>query len=237
VAINSFINAQFEMKNLNLNKKKCHQIHIGKPNANCPTLKSHQDNIIKVNQDKYLGDVISSDGKNDVNVKNKISSGLGAISNILNILREVSLGEFYFKIAFLLRQTMFISTILLNSEAWLNLTLKNIEDLEKIDHILMQRIFEAPTTTPIKLLYLESGCYPLRFYIKARRVMYLYYLLNRKENELVLKILKAQISDPTNNDWYSTVQVDLKDLGLDYLDLEEIKVMKKVTFKKMVKER
>ena len=102
---------------------------------------------------------------------------MGAISNILNILREVSLGQFYFKIAFLLRESIFISTILLNSEAWVNVTPKNIEELEKIDHILMRRIFEAPVTTPIKLLYLESGCYPLRFYIKIRRVMYLHYLL------------------------------------------------------------
>ena len=52
---------------------------------------------------------------------------------------------------------MFLSTVLLNSETWVNLTMKNIEDLEMIDHILMKRIFEAPVTTPIKALYLESG--------------------------------------------------------------------------------
>ena len=121
------------------------------------------------------------------NIRSKISNGMGAISNILNILREVSLGEFYFEIALLLRQTIFLSTVLLNSEAWINLTAKNIEDLEKIDQILMKRIFEAPTTTPIKALYLESGSYPLRFHIKTRRVMFLHYLLNRGSNEIINK--------------------------------------------------
>ena len=131
VETNSYINSQFEMKNLNLNKDKCHQIHIGKPNDNCPTLKAHNSEIKKVNQDKYLGDVISSNANNDENIRSKISNGMGAISNILNIIREVSLGEFYFQIALLLRQTVFLSTILLNSEAWVNLTQKNIEELEK----------------------------------------------------------------------------------------------------------
>ena len=162
---------------------------------------------------------------------------MGAISNILNILREVSLGEFYFEIAFLLRQTIFLSTVLLNSEAWINLPAKNIEDLEKNDQILMKRIFEAPVTTPIKTLYLESGSYPLRFHIKTRRVMFLHYLLNRGSNEMINKILWAQVKDPTKNDWYSTVKNDLTELGLNYLDLTDIKNMKRDAFKKLVKER
>ena len=132
VETNAYINTQFEMKNLHLNEDKCHQIHIGKQNENCPSLKVHDSEMKKVDQDKYLGDIISNKFNNDENIKSKISNGMGAISNILNILREVSLGEFYFKIAFLLRQTIFLSTILLNSEAWVNITQKNIEELEKL---------------------------------------------------------------------------------------------------------
>ena len=132
VETNAYINTQFEMKNLHLNEDKCHQIHIGKQNENCPSLKVHDSEMKKVDQDKYLGDIISNKFNNDENIKSKISNGMGAISNILNILREVSLGEFYFKIAFLLRQTIFLSTILLNSEPWVNITQKNIEELEKL---------------------------------------------------------------------------------------------------------
>ena len=80
---------------------------------NCPQLHAHKSNILKVKQDKYLGDVISFDGKNDHNIKKKVSASLGAISNIINIMREICLGKFYFKTAFLLRQTIFLSTVLL----------------------------------------------------------------------------------------------------------------------------
>ena len=41
VETNAFLNAQIELKNLNLNKAKCHQIHIGKVNQYCPDLKAH----------------------------------------------------------------------------------------------------------------------------------------------------------------------------------------------------
>ena len=158
---------------------------VGNQKMNCPQLHAHKSNILKVKQDKYLGDVISFDGKNDHNIKKKVSASLGAISNIINIMREICLGKFYFKTAFLLRQTIFLSTVLLNAETWINLSKNNIEELEKIDRILIKRILEAPASTSTKSLYLESGCIPIRFLIKARRIMFLHYLLNRDKSELI----------------------------------------------------
>ena len=67
--------------------------------------------------------------------------------------------------------------------------------------------------------------------------MYLHYLLSRDKNELVSKILYAQINDKTKNDWYSTVQCDLKELGMNYLELDDIKNMKKESFKKLLQEK
>ena len=65
----AFINAKIEIKNLTLNHAKCHVIHIRKVNNRCPNLKTHKENIIKVKTDKYLGDVVSADGKNEENIK------------------------------------------------------------------------------------------------------------------------------------------------------------------------
>ena len=162
---------------------------------------------------------------------------MGVISNILNIMREISLGDHYFSIGILLRQTMFLSVILLNAETWINLTEANIEELEKIDRILIKLIFEAPSTTPTKLLYLESGCIPIRFLIKAKRLMFLHYLLNRDENEMIAKVLNAQKEEPIKNDWYSKVLEDLEDFGLNYLDTEDIKSMKEEKYKDLIKEK
>ena len=67
--------------------------------------------------------------------------------------------------------------------------------------------------------------------------MFLHYLLNRDENELISKVLYYKKEDPIKKDWFSTVINDLKDFGLDFMNLEDIKEMKKDNFKKVVKEK
>ena len=65
-----------------------------------------------VSSDTYLGDVISSDGRNTLNLKKIVSKGLGIISQIVNLLSVINLGEYYFETVLLLRETVFINGIL-----------------------------------------------------------------------------------------------------------------------------
>ena len=53
----------------------------------------------KVFSDTYLGDIISSDGKNKLNIENRVSKGLGIVSQIMDILKTVSFGKHFFEIA------------------------------------------------------------------------------------------------------------------------------------------
>ena len=73
------------MKILELNEKKCHQIHIGKSQTqiDCTVLSLHQEIVIKTEKDKYLGDILSSNGKNTANIKARTSIGLGIMSSII----------------------------------------------------------------------------------------------------------------------------------------------------------
>ena len=66
---NSFIVAKMETKKLELNSEKCHKIHIGKCVENlCPRLKTHVEEMTKVDWERYLGDLLSKDGKNMINI-------------------------------------------------------------------------------------------------------------------------------------------------------------------------
>ena len=152
--------------------------------------------------EKYLGDIISGDGKNKKNIKARVTKLLGVISNIMNILREVSLGQYYFVIARLLRETMFLSVMLLNSETWLNMTQSDIEELESVDRTLLRRILEAPVSTPGPALHLELGCAPVRLIIQAKRILLLKYILSRSKEELISKVFWAQNDEPIKNDWW-----------------------------------
>ena len=133
------------MNKLEFNKKKCHQIHVGKINPNCPKLFAHNEEMKKVSDDKYLGDHISYDLKFGKNIKQKCSRGIGVISDIMSLLNELSLGNFHFEIGLLLRESMLLSMLLNNAECWLDLTKNDIDELEGIDLILLRKLLETKT--------------------------------------------------------------------------------------------
>ena len=154
LALNTFINTQIEMKRLKFHtpdvngKTKCHKIHVGKSNEHCPKLKVHGTEMKTVESDPYLGDEISGDGSNKLNIQKRVSKGLGIIPQLMSILEKTSAGRHYFKIGLLLREAMFLNAILTNSEVWYGLTKSEIEQLESIDKMLLRRIFGVPNSTP-----------------------------------------------------------------------------------------
>ena len=155
----------------------------------------------------------------------------------MNILKEVTLGEFYFVVAVLLRETVFLSKLLLNSETWVNLTKADIEELESADRLLLRRFLDAPVSSPKSSLYLELGLVPVKFKIKAKRILYLHYILTSDQDETLAKVFWAQKKDPIEGDWWLTIQNDLCEFGLDHYSLNDIQQMKKEKFKEIVKEK
>ena len=81
----------------------------------------------------YLGDIISNDGKNSKNIKNRVSKGLGIVTEIMYTLNTVSFGEKYFEIAIILREARLINGILTNIEVWYGLQESEIKELEEVE--------------------------------------------------------------------------------------------------------
>ena len=116
----------------------------------------------EVEDEKYLGDIISHDGKNMKNVMARVSRGTGITNQIMSILEEICFGRYHFEVAVLLRNSLFLSSVLTNSEAWYNLKQEEINKLEQADEILLRKILECPASTPKEMLYLELNCLPIR---------------------------------------------------------------------------
>jgi hypothetical protein len=106
----------------------------------------------EVQSDEYLGDVISADGSNTLNVKKRVSKGFGIISKIKNMLDKVTLGHHYFKAALLLRESIFLNGILTNTEVWYGLKESELTELEALDYILLRDVLQTPSSTPIEAL-------------------------------------------------------------------------------------
>ena len=94
----------------------------------------------EVIQEKYLGDIISHDGKNMKNVMARVGKAVGITNQIMSILEEICFGPYHFEVAVTLRNALFISSVLCNSEAWYNISNEEINKLEQADEILLRRI-------------------------------------------------------------------------------------------------
>ena len=156
---------------------------------------------MKVKQEQmYLGDIISADGKHQKNIQNRKNRGLGIINQIMNILDTVYFGKYYFEVALVLRSSLLVSSILLNSEAWVNLTDNDIRGLEQTDEILLSKITEAEANTSNAFKYLELGILPLRFEIMKRKVIFLQYVLKQDKTSMIYRVFDATKENSIKND-------------------------------------
>ena len=123
-----------------------------------------------IEEDKYLGDIIMNNGKNTKNIKARKDKGEGIRKQIIAMLEDVCFGPFEFEVADIWRNSLFINSILTNSETWYNLSKTEVDQLEQIDEQLLRDILETGRSTPKVMLYLEMGCLPIRFILMKRRI-------------------------------------------------------------------
>ena len=190
----------------------------------------------EVSSDTYLGDVISRDGKNKLNIESRVAKGLGIVSQIMDTLKSTSFGEHYFEMAVALRESMLVNGILTNCDVWYGLTDTDVGHLEEVDRLLFRQVLGVPSSCPIEAFYLEMGCLPISVIIKSRRLNYLHYLVSRKENEMLYKFFSAQWKYPVKNDWTEQVKLDLEEFEISS-NLEWIRSKSKLAFKKLVRSK
>jgi hypothetical protein len=259
--MNQFLNAKTAEKRLQFGIDKCIKLHVGRscnkslcsdlyvdswkvnvetdPESGTPTQSEHYAGVekMKVKQEQtYLGDVISSDGKHTQNVQARKNKGLGVITQITQILDTVMFGKYYFEVAMVLRSSLLLSSLLLNSEAWVNLSDSDIRALERTDEILLSKILESDSNTSNTFKYLELEIYPLRFEIMKRKLLFLQYILQQDKESMIFKVFKATCENPTKNDFVKCCQKYLDCLDIQ-LTFEEISAMSKYKFKQLVKQK
>ena len=183
-----------------------------------------------------LGNILSADGKNDLNITDRYNKGVGYVHQLLAILKEIYFGHYYFEQAIQLRNAKLVNGMLCSIEAMYGLTIAQIEKLEKCDRQYFRKIFNAPASTPTELFYIETNTLPLRYIIIGRHFFYYWTILNKSDNELVEQVLKTQQLSPVKNDWCEAVKLDMQFLDIDIIE-NDIIGMKKSKFKSLIKRK
>ena len=233
IILNAIVNTKIETKKLQFNQKKCVYMHVGPNDGKCPELKTHEDEMKNVQNQTYLGDIISNLGNNSNNIKSRVTKGFAAISQIKSLVKSVGFGRFDIPTGLLMRETIFGSKMLLNAEVWHSVTKSQIEELEILDRNLLRQILDAHSKTAIEWIYMDTGKLKFRYLIRIRRLMYLWHILNRNNSELIRRIYEAQKLSNNTGDWIKLVEADKKELEIDMKD-EEIQNVSKDKFKEYV---
>ena len=109
-----------------------------------------------------------------------------------------------------------------------------MRQFERIEECFLRKILKTTKGCPIAQMYLETGHVPARFEIKKIRLLFLQYILKESPSSLIYKFLQLQIENPTRGDWASNCINDLEELKIN-LSFEEIKMLTKAKFNKMLK--
>ena len=211
---------------------KCCRMHIGKNNLKCSDIKVHNNDMKTSVQEKYLGDVLSSEGSLDATINDRTSKAWSCVAEIRAIINEFPFGKRKTQVGLMLREAMFINGILYNSEAWHGVNKSHIDQLSKVDHQLLRSVLSAHSKIPTEFLYLETGVLPVKFVISSRRLNYLIEIHNREDHELIKRIYIKQRQDPVRGDWSELVDRDLESLELTE---ESLSTMDKISAKKEIK--
>ena len=140
VILNSYIKAKTNIKKLQYGVEKCHKMHVGKKTVVCPELyideweikevkdietgridieDKYKDSVVMDESDseKYIGDILSTNGSNTKNIEARTDKGHGIVNQIMSILNEIAFGKYHFEISVILRNSLLISGMLTNAEA------------------------------------------------------------------------------------------------------------------------
>ena len=260
VELLTYLNTKTNLKKLQYGEDKCVQMHIGPKSKCCPKLSIDKwkveqvkcastgqfeisEDIIgkhqlkSVDDQKYLGDLLSSSGTNRLNISARKAKGLGITNQIKTILDEGYFGRFYFEAALMLREALFLNSCLLNSEVWYNITNNDIQQLEASDNNLIHSvILECPKYTPVSIMFLDLGIIPIRYILKKRRTLFLQYILKQKSDSLLHTFFMSQNEKRLKGDWASLVEQDMVELDIN-MTFEQIQSMSVSQFKSYVKDK
>ena len=155
---------------------------------------------------------------------------------ILTLLDGIPFGKYHFEAGVLLRNSLLVSSMLFNSEAWYNVSKSELDLLETVDAMLLRGILKAPKSTPKEMLFLELGVVPFREIIRQRRLGFLFYILHENQGSMIHRFFESQRKNKSSKDWVTTILRDIKELNLD-MEIEDIRRMKKDLFMNTVKRK
>ena len=211
-------------------EKKTKALTIGKDTSNELTVMKNR--IVKeTSEAKILGYIFNHKGDPGTHLENRESETIVMMANMGISIEENHMGRIYLRSMLIIYEKCFVHKML-HGLSGVPMNQKHWEKLERIDRNVLRSFLNLPTCTPKVSLYNELGMIPIRFML-WRRKLGMWWRLNRKEsNKLMKECLKEQIN--LGLPWLTEINKIACKLQVD---LDSAKVLSKVQWKTLVKEK
>ena len=131
-----------KLKKLKYSAKKCFNMIVNKA-AGMEHPELHLDGgklVVPASVITYLGDLFNEKGNNDDLIDDRVKRGTKAMISIMALMSETDVGEHHINVMLLLYRSLFLSTMLFNSQTWSNLRKKDIDALKVVQQKFLKRI-------------------------------------------------------------------------------------------------
>ena len=178
--------------------------------------------------------MINSKGDYSDLVLNRIRRGVVAMIRIEALVNETGLGVHTVNVHLLLYQSLFISCLLFNSQAWSNIKETDLLRLEKIQVKCLKRILQLPRSTANSFVYLEFGKLPVRYIIERNQLNFLHHIIHLDIEDPVRVMLEKMKKFSGELNWWNKV---VKLMEKYEISLDNAQNMSKMSFKELVKKK
>ena len=134
---------------------------------------------------KYLGDVVTSDGRNSKNLEARQNNSLITTVTIISIAESEVMRNIGTRVLIEMHEEKNLSRLLTNAESW---TLNQGEKtkLEKIEIQSLEYLFDLPAHTPTPAIVFAFGLLYTNIQVDKKRFLYLHRILNRDHDNCVV---------------------------------------------------
>ena len=212
--------------------EKCKVMQIGQQKDDRNVWQLGEKEIGTCKEYKYLGDVISYDGKNKANIEARCRKIHTSTRNINTIGGNEVMRGIEASVLLELHEKINVPSLITNSETWI-LSKYEEKEIDKIEIKALKRLFSLPTTTPTPAVIFAFGILYTTCRIHEKQFLFLQKLLKRNEEHWTKRLLIILFE--LNIGWSERIIKKLEEYNLE-TDMNKIKDKTVKTWKKEVKQ-
>ena len=223
-------------KRLKFSHKKCFLLlAFKKKHDSVPELDIDGSPVALTNTVKVLGDIFNDKGNNKDLINDRIHRGNACIVNSISLCNELNLGQYSLVTLILLYRSVFLQSVLFNSQAWSDIKRTEFDRLQITQLKYLKRSLRVPSSCPNAGTFLEFGVIPIEGEIHSRQLSFIHHILTLEKSDPVYKMYIELKSFEQEINWASDVKQLFEKYDLSSFGDDEIRCMSKDSWKAIVK--